>query len=179
MKKTLKAVCMIALCVALSCCIMSCEISFPIETDNTTKADNTTEATEEVTSDKKSSYSFDTVEELIIAIKKNPATYKNRQIEVLGTAIKDDYEGNSYIVDDSDFDFSSVDSSFDVQYYVWLKTQKETNATISVVITDELSYAVVSTGDYVKMRGTVKVSNGEIYLDDCECEIVKCASERK
>ena len=61
------------------------------------------------------------------------------QVEVLGTAIKDDYEGNCYIADDHNFDYSNVDSSYDVRYYIWLKTQKEANATMSIVISDELT----------------------------------------
>ena len=170
MKRFFKYIVSFVVCISMLLCSVSCD---------TSKMSQETDTTEITTVTENDMFSFDSVNDLITAIKKNPTTYNKKQVNVLGTVIKDDYEGNSYIVDDDDFDFSYVNSSFDVRYYAWLKTQKETNATMSVVITDDVSYAVVATGDYVKMHGTVKIHDGKIYLDDCECEIITCASERK
>lgn len=124
-------------------------------------------------------YSFNSVEALMTAIKKNPTEYNNKQVKVVGTVIKTDHEGASYIVDDDGYDFSSITSNYDVQYSVWKKTQKEQGSIISVVITDDIQYTVVESGDYVKMYGTVKISNGEIYLANCEYSMIATRNERQ
>ena len=125
--------------------------------------------------------SFNSVEELNVAIKKNPTYYNNKRIKVVGTIIKyDNEDGNifdldTYIVDDNGSDFSTYDE-FD--FYVWMRYNRNSKGIIPIEITDDLQYTVVETGDYVKMYGTVKISNGEIYLTNCEYSIIATRDER-
>lgn len=125
--------------------------------------------------------SFNSVKELNAAIKKNPTYYNNKRIKVVGTIIKyDNEDGNSfdletYIVDDNGSDFSTYD---DFDFYIWMRYNRNSEGIIPIEITDDLQYTVVETGDYVKMYGTVKISNGEIYLTDCEYSMIATRDER-
>lgn len=171
MKHLYKRIIIIALCVSISFCVMSCEISFPIETADTT------EATEEATSAEKNTFSFETVNDLLIAIKRNPSNYGNEKITVKGTILKKN--DHTAICDLSDVADLSPSLEFDVEEYSIYRKYKGNNLCMDIVFYDDLSHSVVTTGDYVELCGTVKVSNGEVILDNCECEIIKFASERK
>ncbi|MEE0969612.1 MAG: hypothetical protein U0M06_09600 [Clostridia bacterium] len=117
--------------------------------------------------------SFNSVKELNAAIKKNPTYYNNKRIKVVGTIYKDD--DDNVIADDNGYDFSAF-THFD--YRIWARREENSKGIISIEITDDLQNTVVETGDYVKMYGTVIISNGEIYLTDCEYSMIATRDER-
>ena len=175
MKHLYKRIIMIASCVALSFCVMSCDIGLTHETTETTVPPETTETT---VPPENNPYLFETVNELIMAIKRNPSFYYNEEVTVNGTILK---AKNYYtaICDLSDISNLSSSLEFDFEVYNIYTKWKEANFCIDIEINDELLYAVVVTGDYVKLCGTVKVADGEFYLDVSKCEVLKFASERK
>ena len=115
--------------------------------------------------------SFNSVEELNAAIKNNPTFYNNKRIKVVGTIYKDDDFLD--IADDNGCDFSAFTH---IEFRIYKRNYPK--YVISIEIADDLQYTVVETGDYVKMYGTVKISNGEIYLTDCEYSMIATRDER-
>lgn len=116
---------------------------------------------------------IDTVEELKIAIKKNPYEYADTQVSINGTiyihidnGIKTirlvDYFGDMRGIGGS--------TSFEVGLYASPK--------IEIKMSND-SYCLFETGDYVNMIGTVKISNGMIYLDDCKYTTILTHEERR
>ena len=172
MNKYFKSTCIIALCVALSCCAVSCEVGEPTETAEAVNA------TETNTAPKENQFTFKTVNDLVVAIKRNPSVYANEKITVKGTVLKKN--DHNAICDLSDIpDYLSSSLEYDVREYRIYRNCKENNSGIDIVFGDDLSYSVVTAGDYVELCGTVQISNGEIKIDNCKCEIITFASERK
>ena len=119
----------------------------------------------------KYSYSFNSVFELMTAIKKNPSAYNNKQVKVVGTIYKQKVSGvESKILLDKN-SFPSLSSS-DIQHYIWKAESNEANTLIDIVIADTVMDTVLGTGDYIKLYGTVRISNGEIYLDKCSYDLI-------
>jgi hypothetical protein len=119
----------------------------------------------------KYSYSFDSVSTLLSAIKKNPNEYVNKQVKVVGTAYNTKTNG---VFETVLFDMSSSESfpdtpssEFEIENHVFLKRKRENGELITIEITDEVMLTVLESGDYIKLYGTVRVANGEIYLDWC------------
>lgn len=157
----------------LICCFTLCSCSKKDIQENIT--DLKTEAPGE--SDTDSNNSFKTINDLIIAIQKNPSVYSSKKVIVEGTILKkDDYTA---ICDLSDVSDLSAAMAFDVAEYSIYRNYKAENKCIDIKIYDDLTYAIVGSGDYVKLSGTVKVADGEVYLDNCECEVIKSLSGRK
>ncbi|MBE6582330.1 MAG: hypothetical protein E7648_03600 [Ruminococcaceae bacterium] len=124
----------------------------------------------------KYSYSFNSVLELMTAIKKNPSAYNNKQVKVIGTAIKKETNGEreTLLLDLSSGEVlpDTSSTSFDIEYYIWLQRKEETGKIIDITIADDVFYAVLKTGDYIKLYGTVCISNGEIDLDKCSYDLI-------
>lgn len=120
--------------------------------------------------------SFDTVDELMVAIKKHPTEYVGKQVKVVGTILKDE-EGGSVTLSDVHLDYEDIINAerynFLVHYY------SRNYPSIATIIADDVQYTVLETGDYVKMYGTVTISNGEIYLSNCEYSMITTRDERK
>lgn len=167
MKIFLKYIVPFIFCISMLSCFVSCDM---IQMHQSAETTETTETEEDM-------FSFDSVYDLIIAIKKNPSAYGNEKVTVQGTIFKQgDYTA---ICDISDVSDLSTSSDFSVSGYAVYRNCKKTNHGIDIEFYNDISYAVVTTGDYVELSGTVKTINGEIILDNCECEIIKFASERK
>lgn len=108
--------------------------------------------------------SFDTVEDFKIAIKKNPTHYVDKQVSVKGYVDKLGSSTYTWLVDAHTEKNELTDDSI---------------ARISVYITDDLLLTVVGDGDFIEISGTVTVSNGEIYLDNCTYTMITTYEERK
>ena len=48
---------------------------------------------------------------------------------------------------------------------------------ITICMSDDKKAVLLDTGDYVNVTGTVKISESEIYLDDCDYEMIKSIYE--
>ena len=153
MKKYFKNVCIIVLSVSIMLCFVSCERGF------------TTETTETESSNYEGN-SFDTVKALNNAIKHNPSHYNGKEVSVEGTISKTD----SKILLGSSIYFSDISQ-------VQIRHEVKTNPNIRIIISDEIQIAVLGTGDKVSIRGTVTISNGEIYLDNCEYTMIETFEE--
>jgi hypothetical protein len=141
MKLLFKNICIIALCVALAICFVSCE------RDLTTN-------------------SFDSVKDFKNAIKHNPSHYNGKSVSVKGTIAKTDSEillGSSIYF----FDISQVQ----------IRDEVKNNTNISIIISDAMQLSVLETGDRVVICGTVTISDGEIYLDNCEYTMIETFEE--
>lgn len=143
-----KRILSIALCVILSFSLFSC-----IEQDN-----NVGE-TETVNIDDNDPYTFDTVAELKSAIKKNPGEYENKQVTVEGSIVKND---NQVILSDAVGDGG-----------VMFRQNARKSPNITIIMIDDKKNTLLDDGDYVKIHGTVKISDVEIYLDNCDYEMIK------
>jgi hypothetical protein len=175
-----KILLLVLFCVALSTCITSCSIALTIEPACTKPIETETAGTEPVETEPIKSedpYTFSSVNSLVVAIKKKPHEYINKEITVFGTIVhsKEHYTG---ICDADSTEYLSNESGFDVQEYRRYRSWKEDNKGIDIIIGDKLLYACAESGDYVELCGTVIISNGELYLDNCEYEIIRLASER-
>lgn len=110
-------------------------------------------------------FTFESVDELKIAIKKEPKYYSNKQVTVKGTAIAYD---DSFLL--ADLSISGV--GLMEEFYARQNS-------ITVIIPDDILCSVLETGDYIKIAGTVNISNGEIYLDNCTYTMIITANERE
>ena len=197
MDKSLKSFACLIVCILMILCLSACNyMDFFVDSDSneignsTEKGDTVSEGLPSNTSQNKDNidttvtatthndlYSFATVNDLIIAIKRNPTAYRNKEVTVTGTILKK----NTYIAicDLSYVADLSASLDFSVREYSVYTNCKENNMCIDIIIYDDMAYAAVTSGDYVKLSGSIKAADGALYLDDCECEIIKFASERK
>lgn len=117
-----------------------------------------------------SSYEFSSVNALLKAIKSNPTAYSNKQVSVYGMilAYARDSQKSIALIDYKGEDVSFTDDLFG--YYDarrFKDDKKEAKEAIDVTFSSDLQYTVAETGDYVNLYGTVRITNGEIYLDKC------------
>lgn len=139
-----KRILSIALCVILSFGLFSCG-----EHDN----DNTTNI------DDNDPYTFDTVAELKSAIKKNPGQYEDKQVSVEGSIVTKE---NSIILSDAVGDGGAM-----------FRADALRSPNITIIIANDKKVTLLDNGDYVKICGAVKISDDEIYLDNCDYEMIK------
>lgn len=158
MKTTLNKSFSVILCLLLCFGFCSCEIYY--------KSHSGTETSFYVSTSNKDDgdlFTFESVDELKVAIKKEPKYYNDMQVTVKGTAIAYD---SVLLVDFSGSDFGAME-----------RYEAKKNS-ITIIITDDILYSVLETGDYIEVYGTVKISNGEFYLDNCRYTMIKTANER-
>lgn len=149
-----KRILSIVLCVILSFSLFSCS-----EQDK----DNKNDETEITYIDDSDPYTFDTVADLKAAIKKNPEQYENKQVSVEGSIVFND---NRVILSDA------VGNGG-----VTFRVDALRSPNITIIITNDKKVALLDDGDYVKIYGTVKISDVEIYLDNCDYEMIKSIYE--
>ena len=101
-------------------------------------------------------YSFNNVNDLLSAIKTNPYEYNNKEVQVEGTLAKCD--AILALVD--------INEPLDSRG-VMLRSQLKNNPNINIKIPDDLLYTIANHNDYMQISGTVKIANGEIYLNNC------------
>ena len=153
-----KRILSIALCVVLSFCLSSCDqiSSLVGETDTIT---NETSAP----IDDNDPYTFETVAELKAAIKKYPSQYENAQITVKGTTLRKN--GSLHL----------VNGHFGSGMRYELEMLQSPHITISM--SDEKLTTLLENGDYVKIIGIVTISDVEVYLDNCNYEMIESIYE--
>lgn len=139
----------IILCICLLLCLTSCG--------------GDTEETESSSTSTKQTY----VEDLKIAIKKNPTGYNGKQITVEGYACL--YSNVIYLCDIY-YGTNAMDR---------FEFNKNTKSKIEIVITDDVLLSVLGNGDYIKVTGKVKIAEGEFYLDNCTYTMITTYEERQ
>ena len=158
MKLMLLKLMSVALCVTLAFSFCSCEFYYKSHGKMETSIDVSTSIYND-----EDPFAFGSVDELKNAIKKEPKYYNDMQVTVKGTAIAYD---SVLLVDFSGSDFGTME-----------RYEAKKNS-ITIIITDDILYSVLETGDYIEVYGTVKISNGEFYLDNCRYTMIKTANER-
>ena len=122
------------------------------------------------TNSNNSKYSFNSVEALLKAIKKDPTAYNNVQIKVVGSALKGTTtSGQKALLFDLPSN-STLNSDFDYNYWIWRLEKESSHPQIYFTLTDNIQFTVLSSGDYIKVTGTVRIANNQIYLDNCSYE---------
>ena len=115
-------------------------------------------------------YSFDNVKDLLVAIKSNPYAYYNKNVKVIGWVYKESDSYETVLVSDGIMDLSA-NHGYSIAHEVWLARQN--NSAVNLTFLTELEYAVLDSGDYVKLYGTILIDNsGEILLSDCTYELI-------
>ena len=151
----MKRVLILVLCVILILCFVSCEL-----------IGDETETETETTSviDDNDPYTFESVADLIIAIKKYPSQYEDKQITVKGLILKNT---DGITLRDKLWDGDSLIDE--------LNGKKSPQ--ITILMSTETKITLLESGDRVKIIGTIKISDVEIYLDNCEYEMIKSIYE--
>ena len=111
---------------------------------------------------------FESVNSLLYAIRTNPSDYTNKKVTVIGTICKSD--SILALVDLNEIPSKSSGVAF--------RYEVRNNPNIDIEIADDLQYTVSKTGDYVKLTGTVIISNDSISLINCTYEMIALADER-
>ena len=147
-----KRILSIALCAILSFSLFSCG-----------EQDNNVGETETVNIDDNDPYTFDTVADLKSAIKKKPGQYENKQVSVEGSIVIKD---NRVILSDAVGDGGAM-----------FRADALRSPNITIIMINNKTVTLLDDGDYVKIYGTVKISDAEIYLDNCDYEMIKSIYE--
>lgn len=110
---------------------------------------------------KESTTYFGTVSELLSAIKHDPYNYIDKEIQVKGTFCKFESDKSALLFD------RSLTSDGDPSSGVSFRYEARRSPNIDIKISDDILYTVAEDGDYITVSGTVKISDGKIYLDNC------------
>ena len=120
------------------------------------------------------SYSFNSVNSLMTAIQKNPNTYKNKQVKVVGSICYHWYDNSKLDL----FDLKTTDEYiFDESYasakrMFWEEDKYQRGELISVEFKKDALSSFLKDKDYIKLYGTVSIADGEIYLTNCDYELI-------
>ena len=104
---------------------------------------------------------FANTKELMNAIKHNPSHYNGKAVVVEGIVEKRDNEITLWTYKQSS-----------------LKYERSQAPSIIIIISDPLQQSVLEWGDYIKLQGTVTISNGEVYLDNCTYTMIQTSNEQ-
>ncbi|MBE6707574.1 MAG: hypothetical protein E7577_08070 [Ruminococcaceae bacterium] len=115
------------------------------------------------------SYEFTSVNALLTAIKKNPEAYHNKQVKVFGMIFTYEHETfNRKEIALIDYKGETLPDTDGFKARFFKNDKIEAKQAIEVTMLNDLQYTVAETGDYVNLYGTVRITNGEIYLDKCQ-----------
>lgn len=115
------------------------------------------------------SYEFPSVNALLMAIKKNPEAYHNKQVKVFGMIFTYEHETfNRKEIALIDYKGETLPDTDGFKARFFKNDKIEAKQAIEVTMLNDLQYTVAETGDYVNLYGTVRITNGEIYLDKCQ-----------
>lgn len=115
------------------------------------------------------SYDFSSVNALLSAIKNNPTAYNNKQVKVFGMIFAYEHATfNRKEIALIDYKGEELSYGSGVQTRFFKNQKTEAKEAIEVTLSSDLQYTVSETGDYVNLYGTVRITNGEIYLDKCQ-----------
>lgn len=127
-------------------------------------------------------YFFDSVEDLLVAIKHHPEEYNNAKVKVVGTletGVSDTLNGTRLL----DFIAKSTNTpssnSSALDYFHFRQALNSSDGKIDIIISNDAQFAVAEDGDYVKVYGTVKITRNAIYIADCEYDLIATLKERR
>lgn len=150
----MKKILSIVLCIVLCFVLFSCgEQGKKIETD----------ASDIPVINNNDPYTFENIADLLTAIKKNLDQYENMQVSVKGIVLEID----EYIT------LTDVPGDGGVKH----RYDANNSAKITIIMINEKEMTVLDEGDHVRISGTVKISDTEIYLDSCDYEMIKSIYE--
>lgn len=113
------------------------------------------------------SYEFSSVNALYSAIKSNPAAYNNKQVKIFGMIFT--YEISKKTIGLIDYKRENLSSyGSGLRAGIFMDKKIEAKEGIEVTLSNDMQYTVAETGDYINLYGTVRITNGEIYLDKCQ-----------
>lgn len=141
----------IIFCIGIILCLASCQ-----------NPNGNTENTEENSASNESTY----VQDLNLEIKKNPKEYNGKQITIKGYALY--YLSELYL---SDLCANGVADRYEIS--------QNTKSKVEIVIADEVLLTVLETGDYIELTGTVTISDGKVYLDNCTYTMITAYEEKQ
>ena len=107
---------------------------------------------------------YEPITELLLAIKKNPTEYNNKEVTINGTFLEEN--GETVLLDYHQSAGSNLQFGVEERYQARNKTK------IAVVLKKEVSSYVIDSWDYIEVTGTVKITEAGIYLDDCQCRVL-------
>jgi hypothetical protein len=142
----MKKILSLMLCVGLVLCFLACGQADSSSAVQTTVADDG------------DPYTFETVAKAKAAIKKEPVRYESSRITVKGSIVTRD---NGIILSDFRGDGGLMFIAEALRY-----------PNITIVMSSKKTSALLESGDYVKIIGTVTITETEIYLDDCEYKMI-------
>ena len=143
-----KRICLTICAGLLLLSLVSCVIDLPYEF-----ADNETTSAEIIAF-------FNSVEDLKIAIKKDPSRYNGQRVSVKAYASK--LLSSVYIFDNLPADDELWDD----------------RPRIQVFITDDLKLSVLEKGDYIDLNGIITISSGEISMTQCTYTMIRTNEEQ-
>ena len=108
---------------------------------------------------------FANTQELMNAIKHNPSHYNGKVVLVEGFVEKTE---DKIIL-------GLNDGSGAGRYGIVLSIRKNPN--FRIIVTNQLQQSVLGDGDRIKLQGTVTISNGEVYLDNCTYTMIETYDE--
>ena len=164
----MKKILSIVLCVVLCFSLFSCkeqgqenEINTPdaqiINTDNV--------------------HEFDSIANFKSAVKKDAEKYENMQVSVKGVILKNN--GKIVIIENklTEEQLAAINSGGEFNIRFNKEKIIEQSIHIAVIIPNDKKVAILDDGDYVKISGTVKISDTGIYLDNCDYEMIESIYE--
>ena len=150
----MKKILSIVLCIVLCFVLFSCgEQGKKIETD----------ASDIPVINNNDPYTFENIADLLTAIKKNLDQYENMQVSVKGFVLEIDEH----------ITLTDVPGDGGVKH----RHDANNSAKITIIMINEKKMTVLDEGDHVRISGTVKISDTEIYLDSCDYEMIKSIYE--
>jgi hypothetical protein len=158
MKKTFFALLCLILCIGLFSC------GAREETPSSTESPGGNESPSEFDIDIK-------LVDLLNEIKKSPSGYNDKEVTILGTILLEDstvFLVNYYKKHIGNTALDRYNFEMDLS----------SGEKIEIRILSEIELAVVETGDYAEIVGTVKIQDGNFYLDNCKCSIIATLQER-
>lgn len=115
------------------------------------------------------SYEFPSVNALLMAIKKNPEAYNNKQVKVFGMILAYEHLSlNKKVIALIDYKNEALSNTDDFVARSLYRTKTEVKEAIEVTLSNDLQYIVAETGDYVNLYGTVRITTGGIFLDNSQ-----------
>ena len=158
MKKTFFALLCLILCIGLFSC------GAREETPSSTESPGGNESSSEFDTDIK-------IVDLLNEIKKSPSEYNDKEVTISGTILLED--STVFLVNYYEKHIGKTDMD---RYYFKINLSRREK--IEIRILSEIELAVVETGDYAEIVGTVKIQDGNFYLDNCKCSIIATQQER-
>lgn len=177
----MKKAILLALCVAVVLSFLSCQKHG--DTQETIDTWCETYDAEVINSDPDNisyDYFFANVEELRLAIKKDPDKYNGTKIKVVGTIYKRDTVTGlvDLLVDSQNVGTVKDAESGAMGRAEFRKMLNSAEWKIDIIISNDAQYAVAESGDLVKLYGTINITRDIISINNCEYKLIASLDER-